>query len=201
MSVGTYKQERINKYKPFKSEPIITANILLEIKQSSSGNTDITMKQSENDAYKIVKKINGRQVLLILTNSKIVFYLSKNNKYRWSDQYDGITTKLLLKEFYGGIIYDDELDKEVFLISPYYYEFDKDCDRSIEFSPGFSKMTYYAKLNEHGVPATSHEFNLNIDLKQADGTWTPITIDPIMKNPPPIIPFYYKEYYGIDSDE
>lgn len=199
MSNAAYKQEKLNKDKPFKSEPIITANILLQIKQSERGNTEIIFEQRESDTYKILKEINGYQNILIITNCKIVFYLPTDKKYRWSDQYDGITTKLPLKKFYGGVRYEDSIEKEEILISPYYYEFSENCDRSVEISPGYTKMIYYAKLNQHGVPGTAHEFNLNIDLKQEDGTWMPITIDPIMKNPPPIIGKYYKHYYSIDD--
>lgn len=200
MSNGAYKQEKINKDKPFKSEPIIIANILIEIKQNKSGGTEIFFKQRESDDYIVLKEINGYQTILIITNSKIVFYLPNDNKYRWSDQYDGITTKKSLKKFYGGVKYEGEIEKEEILISHYYYDFSENCSRSVKASPGYTKMLYYAKLNEHGMPGTTHEFNLNIDLRQEDGTWMPITIDPIMKNPPPIIPKYYKHYYGIGNE-
>jgi hypothetical protein len=200
MSNGVYKQERINKNRPFKSDPVVIANIFLFIEKENDI-VKIKMDQSNEDKYKILKNIDGRQTILILANSWIKFHLSDNTQWRWSDQYDSITTKILLNEFYGFIEYKSNLPVERFLFDHRYFKSDIECDNYVEISPGFKDMSYYAKLNEHGIPGTRHEFNLNIDLKQSDGSWMPITIDPIMKNPPPIIPSYYKAYMAGNEEE
>jgi hypothetical protein len=85
----------------------------------------------------------------------------------FSKDYEGITTKLDLNAFYGGLVYSDYVEK---------YE-------------RYTVLTFSARYNKGGQRGTVHPFNINIDLMQDNGKgkphWIALTIDPDIKNPPP----------------
>jgi len=85
----------------------------------------------------------------------------------FSKDYDGITTKIALNEFYGSLCYGD---------------FDERFER-------YKSLSFVARFNKGGQRGTVHPFNINIDLLQEDGAkeprWIALSIDPDIKNPPP----------------
>ena len=174
MANGAYKQEKLNLERPFKQSPesetvielsVSHENRKLHLKMSfQSGDRDIfgTLEKGE-DTPKFVK---------IQKDSKITFTLDDNTDWRWSNDYDGITFKQDLSSLYGKIEYCDEFE----------------CDSKSKSDggiivQGFKSMSFLAKHDRNGVENTIHGFSLNIDFKQANGTWLPVTFDPDVKNP------------------
>lgn len=86
----------------------------------------------------------------------------------FSKDLDGITTKEELASFYGGLTYSD---------------YDKKLDR-------YRVVRFYARFNRGGKYGTNHGFNVNVDFLQGMDSkgpkWVALTIDPDIKNPPPI---------------
>jgi hypothetical protein len=86
----------------------------------------------------------------------------------FSKELDGITTKEELSSFYGALEYDG---------------YDKARNR-------YRIVRFLARYNRGGKAGTNHGFNVNIDfLHQPSDTasqWTGLTIDPDIKNPPPM---------------
>jgi hypothetical protein len=88
----------------------------------------------------------------------------------FSKEMDGITTKEELASFYGGIVYGD---------------YDKKLDR-------YKSVCFHARFNSGGKYGTVHGFNVNVDfLRGFDDEmapkWIALTIDPDIKNPPPVL--------------
>lgn len=87
----------------------------------------------------------------------------------FSKAMDAITTKQELTSFYGGLVYAD---------------YDRKLDR-------YKTVRFHARFNSGGKYGTIHAFNVNVDFLQgtdASGApkWVALTIDPDIKNPPPI---------------
>lgn len=180
MNYDRYKQERLNRQKPFKQEPLINAVIELSL-EKEGGLASFTMTQIDR-GEPILEYEDGKCFIKIVQNSKITFILSENTMWRWSDSMDGITTKSRLSDFYGYIRYVEDAKTHIF--EEQAVMVDGKAEESSFFS-GYRAMSYLAKLDKFGLPGRIHGFNLNVDLKQPNGGWLPVTIDPDMKNPPP----------------
>jgi len=90
----------------------------------------------------------------------------------FSKDMDAITTKEPLAALYGGLEYDG-------------YEEKFDRYRIVRFA---------ARYNQGGKIDTTHGFNVNVHLLQRfvddEPRWIPLTIDPDIKNPPPMLMRY-----------
>lgn len=110
----------------------------------------------------------GQEYIAIKEDSVVQIVLHGEQLF-FSKQMDGITTKEELAAFYGGIAYGD---------------YDKKLDR-------YKSACFHARFNSGGKYGTVHGFNVNVDfLRGFDDEnapkWIALTIDPDIKNPPPI---------------
>lgn len=104
---------------------------------------------------------------IAICQDTLVEIILKGDQLFFSKDHDGITTKLALQEFYGGIRYS---------------AFDERYER-------YKSLAFFARFNKGGQRGTVHPFNINIDLLQqgrkGEDRWIALTIDPDIKNPPP----------------
>ena len=113
------------------------------------------------------QKSTGKDYIAITCNSFVEIVLEGDQLY-FSKEFDAITTKETLSSFYGNLVYG---------------AYDAKLDR-------YKSVRFAARYNEGGKLGTVHRFNINVDLLQAgvDGEprWIGLTIDPDIKNPPPV---------------
>ena len=171
MADGAYQQKKINAQKTFKEDPKIDAEIELSVSKDNKIVSFIMRQISGNEKIIYRSQVDGKKYISIRNNSKIAFILSDQIAWRWSDEFDAITTKEPREQFYGYLEYSENAAYSVMV--------------GIE-RKGFRRVSFYAKSDKNGIKGTVHGFSLNVDLQQADGSWLPITIDPDIKNPPPI---------------
>lgn len=112
--------------------------------------------------------VKGQDFIAITKDSEVEIHL-RGDQLWFSKDLDAITTKEELSSFYGGLVYAD---------------YDKGLDR-------YKSVRFCARFNSGGKYGTIHAFNLNVDLlrgydEQKTPKWIAITIDPDIKNPPPI---------------
>ena len=171
---GAYKQEKLNLERPFKQSPGAEAVIGISICHTDRKlHLNMSLRSGDEKIFgEKTKDKKNREFIHIEKDSKITFILDDNTDWRWSNSYDGITFKEDLSSLYGKIEYCDEFE-----------------DNSMatqgrgESVTGFKSMSFLAKHDWNGVKNAIHGFSLNIDFKQANGNWLPVTFDPDVKNP------------------
>lgn len=178
MADGAYKQEKLNSQKPFKQSPDVEAVIDLSVHCNDS-NFEFRMEQVTGPLDFLSKK-GGRYFIHVTKDTKVTLRLTGKTNWRWSNDYDGITTKRVLAHLYGKIEYSEQ-EKDLILEERKADEYGAKVETP--FVRGFKAMAFYAKHDREGAVGTSHAFNLNIDFQQPDGGWLPVTIDPDIKNP------------------
>ncbi len=110
-----------------------------------------------------------RQDFITITKDcEVEIHLSGDQLW-FSRDLDAITTKEELSSFYGGLAYHD---------------YDRKLDR-------YKTVRFCARFNQGGKYGTVHAFNVNVDFlrgydDQKAPKWIALTIDPDIKNPPPI---------------
>lgn len=109
------------------------------------------------------------QDFITITEDCFVEIVLHGDQIFFSKDLDGITTKTELASFYGGLTYD---------------QYDRKTGR-------YRMVSFHARYNNGGQAGTIHGFNVNVDLfrgfdDQRQPKWTALTIDPDIKNPPPI---------------
>ena len=113
------------------------------------------------------QKTSGKDYIAITCNSFVEIVLEGDQLY-FSKEFDAITTKETLSSYYGSVSYG---------------AYDPKLDR-------YKTVRFAARYNEGGKVGTIHRFNINVDLLQTgtDGEprWIGLTIDPDIKNPPPV---------------
>jgi hypothetical protein len=115
---------------------------------------------------------DGRKVPLdyiAIEQDTLVEIVLHGDQLFFSHAFDAITTKAELGFFYGGIEHDG---------------YDAKLDR-------YRIARFVARYNRGGKVGTIHPFNLNVDfLQDIDDNgpkWIGLTIDPDIKNPPPMV--------------
>lgn len=195
MPRGGYEQHRINHKRPTKKKPCHEATIVLDFDCTKGNGRVIFTSELENAAGDVVTQttagaaqgpanvsINSDCVVKIVLKSGTD--AASQKWWRFSDQFDGVTTKEELRDFYGDLRYIP--DNPIRL---------KDGDDDSDII-GYRAISFKVKHNKHGRKGSSHGFSINVDLLQTDPTkpenkdrskwqWLPITIDPEIKNPPP----------------
>lgn len=183
MPQGGYAQYRIGSEAPFNGGSH-RATIELDFKINASGMLIITSAitgmfddngaviTAEADAPIIHEELSsGRSHISVKKNTQITIKLASSKKWRFSSEYDAITTKEELTQFYGKLTWDRTVIIE-------------DAGKFA----GHQAVMFYAKYDDVGRIGSSHGFSINIDILQsgtpASGVWLPITIDPEIKNPP-----------------
>lgn len=125
---------------------------------ASSGRIALTMQQAGAKGSGYISIEEDCVVKVKLVGDQLFF----------SKPYDAITTKDDLKFFYGGLCYED---------------YDEKLDR-------YKTVAFTARYNACGKVGTNHPFSINIDLLQTDAegnpSWIGMTIDPDIRNPPPV---------------
>lgn len=115
------------------------------------------------------EKGRNQDYISIARDSMVEITLQSDQLF-FSKMMHGITTKEDLSTFYGGLEYDG---------------YDEKLDR-------YKIVRFTARYNRNGKYDTSHAFNLNVDFLQSycenkGAKWIPLTIDPDIKNPPPMV--------------
>jgi hypothetical protein len=95
--------------------------------------------------------------------------LDDSMAWRWSTDYDAITTKDDFREYYFYLRYLKD---------------EKDYARP-DFPKGETckQISFGAKWDSDGPKGQTHGFSLNLEIGYEDGTYLPITIDPDLRNP------------------
>lgn len=101
-------------------------------------------------------------------------------EWRWSRIMDGFTTKDKFRWlYYGGLHYKKDKNSPDWVKAPDWVD---KTNNDGYYKPSRALM-FKAKLsNDRKDPL--HAFSLNIEIKQDNGKWLPITIDPDVRNPP-----------------
>ena len=109
------------------------------------------------------------QDYIAIEEDSVVEIALRGDQIFFSKEMEAITTKDELTAFYGGLEYDG---------------YDEKLDR-------YRIVRFAARYNRGGKKDTTHSFNLNVDFLQqfcdTGPRWIPLTIDPDIKNPPPMI--------------
>lgn len=99
-------------------------------------------------------------------------------EWRWSRTLDGFTTKdIFRRRYYGHLHYKENKNDKKWIRAPKWLD-----DQKKYYRP--SKALMFKALRAGGKEEGFHAFSLNIEIKQKDGKWLPITIDPDVRNPP-----------------
>ncbi|NMW32965.1 hypothetical protein HKD42_12920 [Altererythrobacter sp. RZ02] len=187
MPRGGYEQHRINHDRPTRETPEHSATIKLDFEaEASPGRIIFTsgLTTGPEKPVTLLAKNNGKVASINVRKNCVINLVldhidcDGNEKWwRFSNQYDAITTKEELRDFYGKLKY---LPDEA-ITHP-----DND-----DIILGYRKVSFVIKHNRDGRMGSSHGFSINIDLLQSDPDsnpddweWLPITIDPEIKNPP-----------------
>lgn len=131
---------------------------------------DIAMVAQDGEILLEFSQVGAKdQDYIAVTEDCVVEIVLRGDQIFFSKEMDGITTKEELASFYGGISYDG---------------YDKRLDR-------YKIARFHARFNEGGKYGTIHAFNVNIDFLRSCNAeqapkWIALTIDPDIKNPPPI---------------
>lgn len=195
MPRGGYEQHRINDDRPTKKKPCHEATIILDFHCKNSNGRVVFTSELDNVAGDVVTQTTagaGQGPANVSINSDCIVKIVLKNItdkadqkwWRFSDQFDAVTTKEELRDFYGDLRYLP--DNAIRLI-------EGDDDSEII---GYRAISFKVKHNKYGRQGSSHGFSINVDLLQTDPTdpkntvrsewqWLPITIDPEIKNPPP----------------
>ncbi len=135
------------------------ATTLFEVTLGTDGKRISLVMQQQGAAHPNHITITRDTRITIVLNGDQLFF---------SKRYDAVTMKAELAYFYGGLEYDG---------------YDPALDR-------YKSVSFSARFNRCGKYGTIHPFNLNVDLLQDSATgnpaWIPLTIDPDIKNPPPV---------------
>ncbi len=105
--------------------------------------------------------------------------ITNNIEWRWSTSLDAFTTKNAdRREFYSDLHYKENADSRNWVKA-------KDwIDEKGNYKP--SKAISFKAKKQKKESSENHPFSLNIEIKQKNGKWLPVTIDPDVRNPPPI---------------
>ena len=194
MTDGAYQQHRINSSVPGDDRNIFAAagQAIVDIDWAQSGAKLLitpTISDTNNGAIGFSRSADGHRFFAIYKNTKIRFRLNSNKEWRFSGQYDAITTKGSFEAFYGQLEYEIE--------NAFYHPSSASPPNNMKRSiAGHREITVLAKKNAKGRVNTTHGFSFNIDLLQV-GTisgdelasnpkpiWLSVTVDPDIKNPP-----------------
>lgn len=118
---------------------------------------NIPQGQTQSDVI-VEDSQTGEQYLAITKDTILTITLADNINWRWAQDQTGITTKEDNRNIYG-------VDGG----------FDDPVGRSI---------TFYCKARG-GNTAKIDGFSFSVELKQSNGSFLPVTIDPDIRNPPP----------------
>ncbi len=193
MPRGGYQQYRLNHKKPAKPIPEKAVTIeldffcnkdqlIFEDKWIKKGDDSlIPAKNTKNEVANIAVCV-GRKADAY--GAKVTIKLAGSKFWRFSNQYDAITTKEELSDLYGKLTYERD---DAICLDPN----DDPLDPKAEII-GYRQISFIVKENKGGRDGTTHEFNINLDLLQTSPNesdrlkwqWLPITIDPEIKNPP-----------------
>lgn len=145
---------------------------MVEITLGSKKSMGIAYQYAENVEPESTIYADQLDFAIIRDFTEIELYLDHTIDWRWSTKLDGFTTKnRVLTDYYGELQYDVKNDGK---------NFKKLEDWSPETE--FTAIKFKARLKTG--KKDSHPFSLNVELKQADGKWLAITIDPDVRNPP-----------------
>jgi hypothetical protein len=112
---------------------------------------------------------------------RVEIYLNRapsNIEWRWSRKLDAFTTKDSSRHpHYGDLHYkvDDDSDDNSWVKARRWLRGDLYKE---------SKAIMFRAKQAGGREPGYHAYSLNIEIKQSDGRWLPITIDPDVRNPP-----------------
>lgn len=193
MTDGAYQQIRMNSQEPANESTIRLINgeaiIKLDYKINTNNNLlfQVDIVDNNNDAISVITSPDGKMFLGLRKNTKIRFRLAHDKFWRFSNEFDAITTKSELTQFYGALKYKKDQGAGAF----YYPAPTGTTKRNVA---GYRDVIMTAICDTEGRQNTSHGFSFNVDLLQ-DGAivgdqlsgaakWLPITIDPVIKNPP-----------------
>lgn len=113
-------------------------------------------------------KGRGPSDYIAIEQDMVVEITLHGDQLYFSKHMDAVTTKEELSHFYGGLEYDG---------------YDEKLDR-------YRIARFVARHNSSGKYDTTHSFNVNVDFLQrcddAGPKWIAMTIDPDIKNPPPM---------------
>lgn len=131
---------------------------------------DITMKAVDGRIVLDFSQVGKEcQDYIAIEEDCLVEIVLHGDQLFFSKDMDGVTTKEELASFYGGIVYGD---------------YDKALDR-------YKSVCFHARFNSGGKYGTVHGFNVNVDFlrgfdEEMAPKWIALTIDPDIKNPPPV---------------
>ncbi|WP_438729790.1 nucleotide synthetase [Parasphingorhabdus sp. DH2-15] len=110
---------------------------------------------------------------------RVEIYLNRapaNIEWRWSRKLDAFTTKDSSRHwYYGDLHYKTDNDDKTWVKARKWLRDDLYKE---------SKAIMFRAKQAGGSKPGYHAYSLNIEIKQSDGRWLPITIDPDVRNPP-----------------
>lgn len=158
----TYTQQPLGRLAPHGVKPAKTIrfHVVMGVEE---GRIALRFQQEKADGQDPTEQ----EYIAIDEDAIVEIHLHGDQVY-FSKQLDAITTKEELGGFYGALEYDG---------------YDEKLDR-------YRVARFVAKFNKGGKYDTNHPFNLNIDFLQRycgdKPSWVALTIDPDIKNPPPM---------------
>lgn len=190
MTDGAYQQHRICADAPGGDTSVFdcTGEAVVSIdwvEKDGKFRIETVITKHNKHAIKFTHAPDGRQFFAICRDTKIRFILAANKDWRFSNQFDALTTKNDLPQFYGKLEYHKQ--------NAIYFPKGSSGKKSIA---GHREITILAKHHEMGRVNTTHGFSFNIDLLQVGKIygfelkptplplWLSITVDPDIKNPP-----------------
>jgi hypothetical protein len=104
--------------------------------------------------------------------------------WRWSSKLDAFTTKDIDRSHIYGDLHYKANPSESDWISADDWFLQQQQQQQQQHQKTAKSIKFHAKRQPYVNGIGYHAFNLNIEIKQSDGKWLPITIDPDVRNPP-----------------
>ena len=169
--VRVLKQERLDDGPPHNYQPNYIMNRVLRYRMTANG----LEFEFDRDGVDVPPNLPIDELNLDVYDDTLFYLrLSTQREWYWSRDFDAVTTKKDNKRYYGQIEYQ--------LQDGSWTEWDGNAPKPWNSK----KIRFLASKNEDGGE-TVHQFSLNIDLILTGGRRLPISLDPDIQNPKPVV--------------